>query len=187
MQSSALSRWASPTAMLGGVLWMVGAVIVALLPEGCIAPDCNLPVRTMRDSRAAAPVFVAALVAVAVGVGAAVQLAQRTGRFGRIGRTGLGASMGGVALLTIAMLAQAIFFGGDFPYMPMVVLPGVLAASIGFVLVAVALARAGVLPRWAGGILVIGALALLGSNNQNQQALLMIPFGVAWVRWASRC
>ena len=37
------------------------------------------------------------------------------------------------------------------------------------------------LPRRAAILLVLGTLALLGFNAQNAQALLAIPFGVAWV------
>ena len=48
-------------------------------------------------------------------------------------------------------------------------------------LLGVAILRAGVLPRWAAALLIIGAVALLGMNEQNTQVLLTIPFGVAWV------
>ena len=65
--------------------------------------------------------------------------------------------------------------------MPLFVLPGVLALVAGFLLLGVAVLRAGVVPRWAGGLLVVGALALLGFNDQNAQALLAIPFGLAWM------
>jgi hypothetical protein len=167
--------------MLGGVLWIVGAVIVALQPEGCVASDCYLPGRTMRDSNVAAPIFIAAVGLMAAGIGGAVQHARGPGRLGRMGQIGVGLGVGGVALLAGALLVQALAFGGDFPYMPTLVLPGILAVSIGFVLVAIDLVRARVFPRWAGGILAIGALALLISNEQNQRVLFMIPFGLAWI------
>jgi len=37
------------------------------------------------------------------------------------------------------------------------------------------------LPRWAGALLIIGTLAMLGFNDQNAQALLAVPLGIAWL------
>jgi hypothetical protein len=34
------------------------------------------------------------------------------------------------------------------------------------------------LPRWAAVLLVIGSLGMLGYNDQNAQALMVIPFGI---------
>jgi len=33
--------WSGPAAMLGGLLWIAGAVITTLRPEGCIAAECE--------------------------------------------------------------------------------------------------------------------------------------------------
>ncbi len=84
-------------------------------------------------------------------------------------------------MLVISGLIQALFFGGDFPLMPYFVIPGVLALIVGFVLVGIAILRAGVLPRWVAVLIIVGALAMLGANEQTARVLLMIPFGVAWV------
>ena len=65
--------------------------------------------------------------------------------------------------------------------MPAVVIPGGLALVLGFLLVAIATLRTGALPRWASALLVGGTLALVGFNDQNAQALLAIPFGLAWL------
>ena len=81
----------------------------------------------------------------------------------------------------IATVIQAIFFGGDFPLMPHFVIPGLLALVVGFVLVGIAILRAGVLPRWVAVLIIVGALAMLAANEQTARVLLMIPFGVAWV------
>jgi hypothetical protein len=66
-----------------------------------------------------------------------------------------------------------------------------LALIVGFVLLSVAVLRAGVLPRWAAILLVVGSLAMLGFNDQNWQALMAVPNGLAWmavgyVLWADR-
>jgi hypothetical protein len=87
----------------------------------------------------------------------------------------------GAALPAIGGLVQGLLYGGDYPLMPLFVIPGVLALVVGFVLLGIAVLRAGVLPRWAAVFLVMGSLAMLGFNDQNAQALLAIPFGIAWV------
>lgn len=51
----------------------------------------------------------------------------------------------------------------------------------GFLLLGVAALRSGTLPRWASVPLVVGALAMLGFNDQNWQALMAIQFGVGWM------
>ena len=80
----------------------------------------------------------------------------------------------------LAGVAQSIFYNGDFWAMPYFVVPAALALVAGFVLLGVAILRLGVLPRWSAALLIAGALALLGMNEQTTQVLLAIPFGVAW-------
>ena len=58
-------------------------------------------------------------------------------------------------------------------------------------LLSVAVLRARVLPRWAAILLMVGSLAMLGFNDQNWQALMAIPYGLAWmavgyVLWSDR-
>jgi hypothetical protein len=174
-------RLSGPAAVLGGLLWIAGTVVNALKPEGCVGAECDLPGRSMRGGGALdAVLFIAAVPLIGVGAAALVVRARRAGRFGRLGRVGLLGSVVGAALLLTAGLVQALFFGGDFPYMPLVVIPGGLAAVSGVVTLGIAVLRAGVLPRWAGALLIVGALAMLGFNDQNAQALMAIPFGVAW-------
>jgi hypothetical protein len=93
MTSSALIRWSGPAAMLGGVLWIAGSVMVALMPEGCIGSHCYLPGRSMRDSSPAAPVSLAAVLLTRAGLSAVVSRAGNARRFGTLGRIGLVASV----------------------------------------------------------------------------------------------
>lgn len=166
-------------AMLGGVLWMVGTVLHALEPRGCVGAECAT--RPMRDSSALVAVLaVCAAVLIMVGVAGLVRLAQDSGRLGRSGRVGVRVGVAGLAILLTAGLAQPVLFGRDFELMPYFVLPGMSAVVIGFLLVGIAIVRAGVLPRWAGVLLVLGSLALVGSNEQTGLVLLMLPFGLAW-------
>ena len=168
--------------MLGGALWTAGAIITALKPEGCVGAECDLPGRSMREGGAVDAVLsIAGVLLIALGATGVAFRARDAGRLGTAGRVGLFVGIAGAALLLIAGLVQAIFFGGDFPYMPLFVLPGGLALVIGFLLLGIAILQAGVLRRWAGVLLVIGALAMLGFNDQDARALLAIPFGLAWV------
>ena len=64
--------------------------------------------------------------------------------------------------------------------MPYFVIPGVLALILGSVLLGIAILRAGVLPLWAALLLTVGALGMLGFNEQTALALMAIPLGVAW-------
>ena len=175
-----LIRWAGLAAMVGGALWVIVTIIHASKPRGCIAEECAF--RSMRESGALDGILtllsVLLMVAGAAGV---VVLARRSGHFGRLGRVGMFVGAVGAALLVSTTLIQAIAFGGDFPLMPHFVIPGLLALVVGFLLVGIAILRAGVLARWVAVLVIVGALLMLGANEQTGRVLLMIPFGVAWV------
>ena len=165
--------------MLGGTLWSIATVVHASKPRGCIAAECAT--RPMRESDALDSILtLLSVLLFAVGAGL-VALVRSAGRFGRTGNAGAVIGAGGAAVLVIATLIQAIFFGGDLPLMPYFVVPGLLAAVVGFLLASIAILRSGVLPRWVAVLVMVGALAMLGANEQTARVLLMIPFGVAWV------
>src|SRR6266702_2254878 len=69
----------------------------------------------------------------------------------------------------------------DFPLMPFFVIPGWLALIMGFLLLGSALLRARMVPRWAGVLLLLSALVLLGFNDQDVRVLLAVPLGLSWV------
>lgn len=178
--SSTLIRQGGFAATLGGTLWMIGTLIHASKPRGCIAEECAF--RPMRETGVLdGALMLLSLLLFAAGAAGLVILARRFGRFGKMGNTGAVIGAVGAALLMIAGLIQAIFFGGDFPLMPYFVVAGVLALIAGFVLLGIAILRARVLPRWAALLFIVGALAMLGFNEQTARALMAIPLGVAWV------
>ncbi len=180
MSSSDLVRWSGLAAMLGGVLWIIGAVIHASKPRGCIAEECAF--RPMRETSALDGIpLLLSLLLFAGGVAGLMIRARSAGRFGKMGNTGVILCAIGAALLVIASLVQAIFFGGDFPLMPFFVIPSALALVVGLLLLGIAILRAGVLPRWVAVLFIVGSLAMLGVNEQTAQVLLAIPLGVAWV------
>ena len=186
------SKLSGPAAMLGGGLWIGGAIATALRPEGCVGAECSLPGRSMRETSALeGGLFVAAVLLIAIGLAGLVVRARAMGRFGRLGRSGAITSAVGLAAIVISGLVQGLFFGGDFPLMPFFVIPAGLTVVIGLLLSGIAILRAQVLPRWAGVLLIIGALALLGTNDQDARVLMSVPFGIAWlgvgyVLWSGR-
>ena len=179
---SVLARVSGPAAVLGGLLWIVNVVVHALKPEGCVAAECDVPGRTMREGGPLFDtLFLGAILLMGLGAAALVVRLQRAGRFARLGRLGLVGGSAGVAWLLAGGLVQALFFAGDSPYMPLFIIPGVLAMMVGVLLLGVAVLRAGVLPRWVGAFLILGTLAMLATNEQNNRVLLALPFGIAWM------
>lgn len=49
-----------------------------------------------------------------------------------------------------------------------------------FVVTGIAILEARTLPTWAGGLLAIGSLLLLGFNTEDSRVLFLVPFGVSW-------
>lgn len=177
--SSSLIRWSGLAAMLGGVLFAAASIVIASMPRGCMGNECAF--REIRYTGAAGALQMLALMLVVAGaVGLAVR-ARNAGRLGRLGWTGLLVGALGVALLMIGGLIQAAVFNGDFPFMPLFVIPGILALIVGYLLLGIAVLRARVLPRWSAMLLVVGSLTMLGFNDQNAQSLMATPFGIAWM------
>ena len=174
--SSRVIRWSGLAAGLGGVLWISSALITASRPRGCIGDECEF--RTMRETGALDGIlFLLALLLFAVGTAALVARLRNAGSLGRSGRAGLifiaaGAASGATGLVLNVW---------DSSLVPAFIIPGLLAVIVGFVLLAIAVLRSGALPRGASALLVAGALAMLGFNDQNWQALMAIPFGIGWM------
>ncbi len=165
--------------MLGGALFVVSALLIASMPRGCIGDECAL--RPVRETGLAGALLMLALLLVVVGAVGLVIRVRNTGRFGELAKAGIVVAAVGAALPVIGGLVQGVLFDGDYPLMPFFVIPGVLALVVGFVLLGLAVLQARVLPRWAAVLLVIGSLAMLGFNDQNAQALMAIPNGIAWM------
>jgi hypothetical protein len=178
MSSSDLVRRGGLAAMLGGALFVVSALLIASMPRGCIGDECEL--RPMRETGVAGALLMLALLLVVIGAAGLVLRVRLAGRLGRLGKTGIVVAAVGAALPVIGGLLQGVLFEGDYPLMPLFVIPGVLALVVGFALLGLAVLQARVLPRWAAVALVVGSLAMLGFNDQNAQALMAIPNGIAW-------
>ncbi len=172
--SSNVVRWCAVAAVLGGILWIVPAIITASKPRGCFGPECG--VRAMRDTSDVSTFLLLALLLSAAGLAGVAIRARSTGRFGRLTKAGVALYGVGVALFVVGTVLTAIseaFW--------LLMLPAGLALIVGLVLTGIAAFRTGVLPRWAAALLVVGSLAMLGFNDQNAQVLMAIPFGVSWI------
>jgi hypothetical protein len=64
---------------------------------------------------------------------------------------------------------------------PFFVIPALFAVVVGFLLLGVAVVRSKALPPWAGVLLAVGALSMLGANDQDWRVLIVVPFGLAWI------
>ena len=175
-----LDRGAAICAVSGGLLWSAFCVYTATLPRGCVGEECSI--RSMRDSDTLSDLlFLAgAVLLIIAGIGLVVRL-RRRGRLGRVGLVGLGAVVAGVGSLAVGGLLAALVYGPDFEAMPAFVIPGVILVVVGVVLLAVAVLRSGILPRWAGVSLMVAAALLLLANDQTAAVLFGLPFGIAWI------
>lgn len=175
-----LSRWAGLAGLTGGAAWVAGVVVHASKPVGCVAADCAH--RPMRESGMVDGVLIlTALVLLAVATSALVVLARRGGQRSKAGAVGMALALGGITVLALAGLSQALLFAGDFSLMPFFVLPGVTALVVGFLLLGITMLRSGAVPRWSAAALVAGTAMLLGFNEQTAAAWLAVPLGIAWM------
>ncbi len=175
MSGENLIRWGGPAAVLGGMLWIVPAIVTASKPRGCIGPE-ECGVTTMRDTSDVAIFLLLALLLSAAGLAGVAIRARSTGRFRGPARAGVALYGVGVALFVLGTALTAIS-----EVFWLLMLPAGLALIGGMVLVGVGALKTGLLPRWAAVTLVVGSLAMLGFNDQNAQVLMAIPFGISWI------
>lgn len=175
-----LEQVSGPAAMLGGALLVCATLIHAAKPRGCVAEECATA--AMREPGTLDGALMASsLLLIVIGAVGLVARARASGRFGRAGRLGMFLAALGVAVLVAAGLVQVVFFGGDFAYMPLFVIPSLLLVIAGLVLLAVAVLRSGIMHRWIGVALVTGALAMVGYNEQTAAVLMALPLALAWI------
>ncbi len=173
-------RWAGAAAMLGGALCVLAAVLHNLEPVGCIGMDCETS--ALRSATGFVPVAAAAAsLLILVGMAGLTLLARQSRHYLKLANAGLMTAAVGFILLFTGGLIQAAFFAGDFPGMPYLVVPGLLAVIAGLLMIGVFILRSGVLPRWLGIVFVVSTVALLAANEQTPAVLLAVPFGLAMV------
>jgi hypothetical protein len=175
MERSGWRWWVGGAALVGGTLLTLFALIAATLPEGCAGGDCTRPERDY-PAGLLALVFLALALIASASVGLAVE-GQRAGTLGRVGRVGGALAVAGLALLLATIAANLV--SEDLP--PLFIGPAILALGVGCLLVTIGAVRAGLLPPFVGVLVGVGALAVLGTNDDNWRVILLAPFGLAWV------
>lgn len=173
-------KWAGAAAMVGGALCVLAAFLHSLEPTGCIGLECETrPMRSGTEFVGLAGAVASLLIL--IGVAGLTMLARRSGGFTRLANAGLICAAAGFIWLFAGVLVQAIAFGGDFPWMPYFVIPGMLGVIAGLLLIGVFILRSGVLPRWLGILFIVSTIALVAANEQTAAVLLAVPFGLAMV------
>ena len=163
--------------MLGGVLLALAAVLHSLEPSGCIGLECET--RAMRTATGVVSVLApVAAGLILIGLAGLALIARQSGRHSKLALTGLICAAAGMSALLLGGLIQTIFYGGDSPWMPFFVVPGILFVIVGVVLLAIFILLARVLPRWLGALLAVSGVLLLGANEQTIAVLLAVPFGL---------
>ncbi|HEU5423764.1 MAG TPA: hypothetical protein VFU72_09515, partial [Nitrolancea sp.] len=81
-----VTRWMAPAALLGGAVWVLRAVWLALLPAGCVGSACAESGRVARESVIAAPLLALAIALMAFAVIGMMVQAFQADRMGWLGR-----------------------------------------------------------------------------------------------------
>lgn len=181
MDVAKLSRGVGACAVVTGAVWILNMLVTAAQPAGCIGDEaCSLPGASLRPN----PPYLAALssvtlvlfVCTSVGL---VLLAYRRGRLGRTGKSGAALTGFGVVWLCCGLAVQALWPDAGDDLMPGFVVPGVMSLLLGVLLIAIAVIRSGLLPRWVGVLLIASAVIGIGVNGENWRILLLVPLGAA--------
>jgi hypothetical protein len=172
MSSSNLTRPGGLAAMLGGLLVILVLIPIHIMNENSVWVNVT---------------WIPTLVLLAMGM---VELRSRQqGGLGWLGNTGFFLAVIGTVLFTVVSLGNALYKGPLQTTPPELVqaIEGVVVLSMmaGTLLLGIATAKAGVLPRWSGLALVIGTLSALtlgfiGSENVRLQEAGVHLFGVGW-------
>lgn len=179
LKSRPFSSWA---ALLAGTLSITEGLLILSNPE-YYGFDSASDYLVMAAEGAALLVLPAALAGLH---------ARLTNAYGRLGKAGFLAAIigtvvagaghliavpffdfvnvGGMVYVLVA-LKEGFFLAGGMAYAS-----GVVLMSAGFLLLGVAILKAGVVPRWSGPAVVVGLAGLWAAN-----ALGWIVFGLAWM------
>lgn len=167
-----LARNAGPLALLGGTVWVVATVAIAVIPTTYA--------------------WLGLIVAMVLIGGAALGLRHKVGeRTGSLGRwAAVATAAGPLATLALLLIALATSGGNMATPPPTVILVLALVAfglwlggSIAF---ALSLIRAKAIPSLAGWLIVLGAAigtVALFASNQSPAPLFFVPLGMYGVGW----
>jgi hypothetical protein len=175
--TSLLSGISAISAVLGGSLWAVHAILLAMRPLGCVGQACFEGFRGHRDSEDIAWVLLVSVLLLALSVGAAP---RRDGRIRPVLVAPFVLLTLGAALLTLGIIVNrgssdgsALWWLHDSDTL------GRIVPVLGTLIAGIAMLRDGT-PRWLAALFLVAAAASFGVNVQDERALLGVPVGVAW-------
>lgn len=176
--SEQFPKWAGAAAILGGVLWVLGASLHSLQPHGCLGQECAT--RAMRTTTGLVSfLVVTASVLLVVGIAGLILMARRSQGRTKQATAGMLLVAIGLATLLAVGVIQSLFFNGDLPVMPFIAIPAMAVVAVGLLLIGIFVLRSGVLPRWLAIFFIVSSVALVLANEQSAAVLLYIPFGLA--------
>ena len=194
MSTANLIRWSGMASLLAGVLQILGAF---LHPTG----EDLAAINTSNWVPAHLALWVSAILILLGLVGLYTRQAEKTGWLGLAGfvLAFIGIAVGGGLLAIVSIIIPLI--ASESPTLitqamtpPAFLLPVVaLGFGLGFILFGVATMRSGVLPRWAGLLLIIGTVLQMAEGSPMDPSLLhmiltagRVVFGLsfAWTGYA---
>ncbi|MCQ6271163.1 hypothetical protein M8J71_11785 [Pseudarthrobacter sp. R1] len=152
---------------VGGLCLMAYGIVQAMQPPGCIAEECVG--RTYRSAGALEGLLFVAGLLLVIGATLGVRAVHPAGaRVVRVAALVAASAM----FFGFVLMGSALYFAG----LALTVV-GVLAYAV----LGIGLVVARTLPAWAGVMLTVSALLVLGANDQNERVLFVLPFGLAWL------
>lgn len=169
-------------AVLGGLLWVLHAVLLVSRPEGCVAQGCALSAVPPRPSEDLAWLLLLAVVLLALAAGRPARAEGRAGRGLLLAGSGL--MWTGAVLLVVGLGVNAVA-AGDSPlwWLHDSDSLGRLLPVAGSMLTGIGMLRMRGPATWAGVALVVAALVAVPFNAQDERVLLDVPLGLAWLSW----
>ena len=162
-------RWSGLFAIVGGILWTRFGIALGSLAV-------SLPGGPYRDSGSLLGWLNVSMLLIVIG--SAGLHFQQKGHSGKLGMIGLGLSSVGAILWSVSSLIPSNYT--DTAIMPLLVIPGILGITVGFLLAGIAFIQGKTLPPWVGGLLILASFVLLLFNDQYSTVWMIMPFGIIW-------
>lgn len=165
-----ITRWSGLLTIAGSIIWICFGSALGSMPV-------FIPGGPYRESGKFTGWLALGLLLIVIG--SAGLHFHYNGHPGKLGLTGWVMSLVGAILWGISALVPASYT--DTAIMPLLVIPGFLGATVGFLLAGIAILRRRTLPPWVGALLILASIALLIFNDQYGTVWTIVPFGVIWI------
>lgn len=160
-------RGSAAAGAVGGLCLIAYGIVQAMQPPGCIAEECVG--RTYRSAGALEGFLLVAGLLLIIGATLGFRAVHPAGA--RVVRIAAVVAATGM-FFGFVLMGSGLYFVGFA-----LAVGGILAYAV----MGIGLVVARVLPAWAGVMLTVSALLLLGANDQNERVLFVVPFGLAWL------